>query len=121
MQYDDGIHVTYVNAEVDDGTETARLMKYFKTTDPEDMSQGDLSSRVHFLKCEEGGYGIMCEMSEKWVAEGREEGRAEGEEKKAREVVMNLAGRGMPAESIADIVKMNIAVVKQWLEGAAVK
>ena len=113
MQYDDGIHVTYVNAEVDDGTETARLMKYFKTTDPEDMSQGDLSSRVHFLKCEEGGYGIMCEMSEKWVAEG--------EEKKAREVVMNLAGRGMPAESIADIVKMNIAVVKQWLEGAAVK
>ena len=57
MQYDDGIHVTYVNAEVDDGTETARLMKYFKTTDPEDMSQGDLSSRVHFLKCEEGGYG----------------------------------------------------------------
>ena len=113
VQYDDGIHVTYVNAEVDDGTETARLMKYFKTTDPEDMSQGDLSSRVHFLKCEEGGYGIMCEMSEKWVAEG--------EEKKAREVVMNLAGRGMPAESIADIVKMNIAVVKQWLEGAAVK
>ena len=55
------------------------------------------------------------------MAEGREEGRAEGEEKKAREVVMNLAGRGMPAESIADIVKMNIAVVKQWLEGAAVK
>ena len=59
----------------------------------------------------------MCEMSEKRVAESREE----GEEKKAKEVVMNLAGRGMPAESIADIVKMNIAVVKQWLEGAAVK
>ena len=114
IEYNDGIHVTYVNAEVNDGTAVARLMEYFRTTDPEDMSQGDLSRRVHFLKCEEGGYEIMCEMSEKWMAEGR----AEGEEKKAKEVVMSLATRGMSAESIADIVKMNIAVVKRWLEGA---
>ena len=48
--------VTYVNAEIDDGSETARLMSYFKTADPEDMSQGELSNRVHFLKYEEGGY-----------------------------------------------------------------
>ena len=68
----------------------------------------------------------MCEMSEKWIeegraegrAEGREEGRAEGEERKAKEIVFSLADRGMSAENIADIVKMNIAVVKQWLEGA---
>ena len=59
----------------------------------------------------------MCEKSEKWM----EEGRAEGEKKKAKEVVMRLANRGMPPESIADIVKMNITVVKRWLEGAAVK
>lgn len=73
--------MTYVNAEVDDGTALAKMMKYFKTTDPQDMSQGELSNRVHFLKCEEGGYKVMCEMSEKWV----EEGRIEGEERKAKE------------------------------------
>lgn len=50
IPYDDGQHILYVNAAVDDGTETAALMKYFKTADPEDMSQGDLSKRVHFLK-----------------------------------------------------------------------
>lgn len=61
----------------------------------------------------------MCEMSEKWIEEGRAEGRAEGEEKKAREVVFSLADRGMSAENIADIVKMNIAIVEQWLEGRA--
>ena len=123
---EDGIHVTYVNAEIEDGTEVSQLMKYFKTTDPEDMSQGELSKRIHFLKCEEGGLKVMCEMSEKWIeegraegrAEGREEGRAEGEERKAKEIVFSLADRGMSAENIADIVKMNIAVVKQWLEGA---
>ena len=123
---EDGIHVTYVNAEIEDGTEVSQLMKYFKTTDPEDMSQGELSKRIHFLKCEEGGLKVMCEMSEKWIeegraegrAEGREEGRAEGEERKAKEIVFSLADRGMSAENIADIVKMNIAIVKQWLEGA---
>jgi len=114
IKYEDGIHVTYVNAEVEDGTEVSELMKYFKTTDPEDMSQGDLSNRIHFLKCEEGGFEVMCEMSEKWIAEGR----AEGEEKKAKEVVFSLADRGMSAENIAEIVKMNLAIVKQWLEGA---
>lgn len=110
--------------EVDAGTAVAEMMKYFKTADPQDMSQGELSNRVHFLKCEEGGYEVMCEMSEKWVAEGRIKGKAEGiregEEKKAKEVVFSLAARGMTPENIADIVKMNIAVVKKWLEGATV-
>ena len=127
ITYEDGIHVTYVNAEIEDGTEVSQLMKYFKTTDPEDMSQGELSKRIHFLKCEEGGLKVMCEMSEKWIeegraegrAEGREEGRAEGEERKAKEIVFSLADRGMSAENIADIVKMNIAIVEQWLEGRA--
>lgn len=48
ISYDDGLHVVYVNAEVDDGSETAKLMRYFKTADPDDMSQGELSARVHF-------------------------------------------------------------------------
>ena len=78
VPYDDGQHILYVNAAINDGSETARLMQYFKTADPEDMSQGDLSKRIHFLKCEEGGYEIMCEVSEKIFAEGRAEGRAEG-------------------------------------------
>lgn len=78
VPYDDGQHILYVNAAINDGSETACLMQYFKTADPEDMSQGDLSKRIHFLKCEEGGYEIMCEVSEKIFAEGRAEGRAEG-------------------------------------------
>ena len=79
VPYDDGQHILYVNAAINDGSETARLMQYFKTADPEDMSQGDLSKRIHFLKCEEGGYEIMCEVSEKIFAEGRAEGKTEGE------------------------------------------
>lgn len=78
IPYEDGVHILYVNAAVDDGSDTAKLMKYFKTSDPADMSQGDLSKRVHFLKQEEGGYQIMCDISEKWFLEGKEDGREEG-------------------------------------------
>lgn len=62
-----------------------------------DVSDG-FKSLMRYIMDGEAQDGIMCEMSEKRVAESREE----GEEKKAKEVVMNLAGRGMPAESIAE-------------------
>lgn len=48
-EYDDGEYIVYVNAEVDDGSRIAKLMKYFKTADPNDNSEGDLSKRVLFI------------------------------------------------------------------------
>ncbi len=110
------MNVLYVNAAIDDGSEIAGLMKYFKTADPADMAHGDLSKRVHFLKCEEGGFQIMCEMSDKWVRKGVEI----GEMKKAKETALTLAGMGLPAEQIAKAVKVSVSLVKQWLEGNGV-
>ena len=43
--YVDGTNTIYVNAAVDDGSEVAKLMRYSKTADPDDMSQGELSRR----------------------------------------------------------------------------
>ena len=122
---DDGLHVLYVNAAIDDGTETAKLMKYFKKADPADMSQGDLSRRIHFLKCEEGGYKVMCQITEKFVQEGIEIGIEKGiekgielgESKKAKETALNLAKRGIELETIAEIVNESVSLVKQWLDG----
>ena len=95
IPYEDGIHVLYVNAAIDDGTEIAKLMKYFKTADPEDMSQGGLSERVHFLKCEEGGFEVMCDVSEKIYQEGEME--------KAKKTALNMAQKGFTADMIADV------------------
>ena len=77
-QYDDGQHVIYVNAAVDDGSKKAALLHYFKTADPDDMSQGPLSRRVRYLKREEGGLNEMCEYSQRIYNGGKEEGRREG-------------------------------------------
>jgi len=50
--YDDGKRIYYVNAGVHDESEVARLMDFFKTADPNDLSHGELSERVHVLKYE---------------------------------------------------------------------
>ncbi len=67
VPYDDGSHVIYINTAVDDGSEIARLMSFFKTADPNDMTHGDLSQRVRNLKIEEGGYDIMCDEAKELV------------------------------------------------------
>ena len=87
----------YVNAAVDDGSETADLMRYFKTANPMDTSQGELSKRIHFLKCEEGGYKIMCEISEKIYRKGIEKGIMKGKKEERTEMVRKflLAGASM--------------------------
>lgn len=133
LLYEDGMHVLYVNAAVDDGSEVARLMKYFKTANPGDMTHGDLSKRVHFLKSEEGGYKSMCEISDEWLREGieigrkagRKEGRRAGrkdgirigEMRKAKETALKLARKGTEIDVIADLLDVSAAIVKQWIEG----
>lgn len=76
--YDDGLHMYYVNAEVDDKSAVAGLMQYFKTSAVGDYSQGNLSEYVNELKVETEGKAIMCELSERLFNEGRNEGLNEG-------------------------------------------
>lgn len=115
IPYDDGIHVLYVNAAIDDGSDIAKLMKYFKTADPEDMSQGELSKWVRFLKCEEGGFEVMCDVSEKIYQDGIQEGIQEGEMEKAKKTALNMAQKGFTADMIAEFVEVSADLVTQWI------
>lgn len=121
VPYDDGVYVTYVNAEVNDDSEIAKLMDYFKTADPEDMSQGDLSARIHYLKCEEGGYQEMCEVSEEIYKEGIIEGKKEGIIEGKKVTAFNMKSKGYPDATIADILDVGINVIQQWLYGNMAK
>ena len=136
LAYEDGLHIIYINAAIDDGSAKAKLMKYFRTADPNDMSQGELSKRVHYLKCEEGGQEIMCEVSERiysmgleeGIAEGREEGREEGRAEGIEEgqltakhqTALNMSGKGYDISTIAEILEVSAGKVKQWLEVGSV-
>lgn len=118
LPYDDGVHIFFVNAAVDDGSRIAKLMKYFKTADPDDDSEGELSKRVRYLKREEGGVDIMCEVSERIMERGRKIGEEQGRKKQARSTALNLSQMGLTPEQIAGAVGESLEQVKNWLAGA---
>ena len=90
-----------------------------------DDSEGELSKRVHYLKCEEGGVDVMCEISERIEKRGEERGEKRGEqrgekkgsEKKAKMTAHNLFEMGMSPEQISRAVGEDISAVKKWLAG----
>ena len=112
--YDDGMRVLYINAAVDDGTARARLMRYFRTADPEDQSQGALSERVHYLKTEEGGIREMDDLLEEVYLEGKEKGREEGRVEEAKRLVFRMFVRGDSVEEVQVFLDMPLSQIEAW-------
>ena len=94
-----------------------------------------LSGRVRTLKETEEGIEEMCrELEELYqmgmmdgrtegrnegIALGRAEGRAEGERMAKKEMVFSLAEIELPVERIAELVKVSVQQVQEWLTGKA--
>lgn len=91
--YDDGLHMYYINAEVNDNSDIAKLMQYFKTANANDSSQGNLSKRIKAIKTQKEDLNIMddllkdyCDIAKKL---GKLEGTVEGEAKGKNEATFN--------------------------------
>lgn len=110
IPYEDGMHVMYVNTEVDDGTAVAKLMQFFKTADPTDMSQGELSKKVKRMK--EGEDEAMYDAANEFIELGRkyglEEGKQEGKQegkKEGKQDALRIVRMYMNGSDIAAIAK----------------
>lgn len=122
--FEDGLTVMLVNAEVDDGSPIAALMQYFKKADAADTSQGDLSRRVHFLKEEEGGFEVMCKISEMFYEKGQEQGLKQGLQQGLEQgldqgrrqekllIAMNMLKANKPLEEVALFTGLSIEELK---------
>ncbi len=115
IPYDDGNYVVFVNAAVDDGSDAAKLMKYFETADPDDMSQGPLSERMHYLKCEKGGNDEMCKAAENLYNKGIEQGIEKGQTEKAKAMAISLHESGVTEDLIAKAANVSVDLVRKWL------
>ncbi len=119
IPYDDGNYVVFANAAIDDGSEVAKLMQYFKKADPDDMSQGDLSKRMHYLKCEQGGYDEMCKVAEdlynKGIEQGIEQGVEQGKLENAKAMAISLHASGVAEDLIAKAANVSVEIVRSWL------
>jgi len=115
IPYDDGNYVVFANAAIDDGSDTAKLMKYFETADPDDMSQGPLSERIHYLKCEKGGNDEMCKAAEDLYNKGREQGIEQGQSEKAKAMAISMHNDGVTVDLIAKYANVSVDLVRKWL------
>lgn len=75
--YDDGLHMYYINAEVNDNSEIANLMQFFKTADANDDSQGSLSKRITTLKTKKEGLTFMDDLIKEFYDAGADKGKVE--------------------------------------------
>ena len=136
--FKDEAYIIYVNSHRQDDTELGRLMQDFHCKDPRDIHSGILAKRVYELKESQEGVDFMSREMDEIYNEGEERGRAQGlaeglekglekglaeglekgEMKKAKETALTLADRGMSVSDIADIVKVNVKLVQEWLSGS---
>lgn len=123
--FKDEAYIIYVNSSRQDDTELGRLMKDFHCRDSEDIHSEILAKRVYELKETQEGVDSMCREMDEIYNEGEKRGWDKGiaqgiefgEMKKAKETALALAEKGMSVVDIADIVKVSVKLVQEWLSG----
>lgn len=123
--FKDEAYIIYVNSSRQDDTELGRLMKDFHCRDAKDIHSEILAKRVYELKETQEGVDHMCREMDEIYNEGAKRGRDEGiaqgiefgEMKAKKETALTLAEKGMSAADIADIVKVSVKLVQEWLSG----
>lgn len=75
---ENGVHEIYVNLAVNDGTEIAELMQYFKTSVGTNEKFEKLCNRVEYFKHEREGVKVMATLFEQYVAEEKAESLKRG-------------------------------------------
>ena len=116
-QVDDGVHEIYANLEkpVDDDKKQ-RLLKYIKDTNNLEIStEGfeNLAKRVNDLKSEEGGLRYMCSVMEREWAEGRAEGREEGNLLHLIRQTIKKCEKGMAVGEIAEALEEEVETIER--------
>ena len=118
---DNGFEEVYVNAEIDDDSDVARLMNVFNTdTAYDDVKFPVTSAYKRRYKTTEEGVREMCEVIERNRAEGRAEGRAIGLIEGKSELITNMLKNQMKPEQIAKIANMTVEQIISIGKKAAV-
>ena len=118
---DNGFEEVYVNAEIDDDSDVARLMNVFNTdTAYDDENFPVTSAYKRRYKTTEEGVREMCEVIERNRAEGRAEGRAIGLIEGKAELITNMLKNQMKPEQIAKIANMTVEQIISIGKKAAV-
>ena len=113
---DNGFSELYVNAEVQDDSDVAKLMEIFTRHDAYDDEMFPITSkRKRLFKTTEEGVNEMCEVIEKYIAEGRREGIRKGRSEGRREG-MRKGRREGKAEAIRNLMESMSMTAEQAMK-----
>ena len=103
---ENGAHEIYVNTAIDDGTEIAKLMQYFKKSTGVHQKFQKLSNRVQYFKESQKGVTEMCELVEEYAKNYAEEVKkavSETEIKTALNMLKNGASVELVVKSLPSL------------------
>ena len=106
---DDGLHRIIVNAKINDGTKTARLMTHFRENDFSDNEFPEASKQIRYYKHTEEGSKQMSSIMSKMMQEYAEEYAKEYAEEYAKEYAEEYANERIEyrdAEQLIENVNM---------------
>ncbi|MBQ2995556.1 MAG: hypothetical protein IJD56_08650, partial [Peptococcaceae bacterium] len=104
-----GTHEIYVNTAIDDGSDIAKLMQYFKNSTGIHPLFEKLSSQVYYYKETPGGEQHLKSV---WD-EVREEGLKEGRKEERKEMAIALLKKKVfPLAEIAELTKLPLSEVE---------
>lgn len=127
--FQDEAHIVYVNSSCQDDTELGKLMHDLHCRRAEEMYSSVLARRVFELKETPKGVDTMCREMDAIYSEGEKSGEVRGvvrgieigEMKAKKETALSLAQRSLSTEDIAQIVKVSVEQVQQWLAEGGVR
>jgi predicted transposase/invertase (TIGR01784 family) len=112
---DNGTHEIYVNTAVDDKSDVAELMQYFKKSVGEHKNFMKLCNRVKYFKESQKGVSVMCQVVEEYAKSYAEEYMKnyaeeytkryiEENEKKLKTTAINLLKKGVSVDIVAESI-----------------
>lgn len=99
---DDGQHEIFVNTKVNDGSDIAELMQCFMQKDVQNPKFPFFSNRIEYLKKDEGGMSIMCEVMEKYAKEYAKEYVAKEKDEDIRAALK----KGFSIDTICEMMRV---------------
>ena len=119
VRFDDGSHILYVNATMQDETPLGKLMFDLHCTDPNQMHYPALSTKSRYFKEDQEGVRKMCkameEMREEAAKKGRAEGITIGEAQATEKVARSMLEKHFSLDVIAELTGLQIAEIQRLI------
>ncbi len=113
---DNGVHEIYVNAEVNDYSDIAELMQYFKNSVGEHQNFIKLCNRVRYFKEDQKGVQIMCQAVQEYAINFAKEATKKEHIQTATNLLLNGVSVDLIAKSIPSLSRQFIEELNKQLQ-----